>query len=350
MGNELVPARKAGLPAPGFERTVVETFMEGRNANTMDAYRFDLTDFAKWVGASGPGAAVELLIAAGQGRANETVLGYKAELVERKLAPTTINRRLAALRSMLRLARQLARITWSLDVAGIRVTPYRDTRGPGENDRDDLVIRAQRRAKASDCGKRDLALVMLMDNPALRRAECIALDLEDVRLEECQVQVIGKGKTEPEWLSIPRPTRDALRDWITVRGGGPGPLFVRLDPGSSGGLDRLSLGSVNRMMDRLSAKAGLRRKVRPHGLRHGCITRILETTDGNVRIAQRIGRHAKLETLMRYDDNRRDDAGDAAQRLADVDAARVDARRRTASWREGLEADVAFAAKRGASS
>jgi integrase/recombinase XerC len=320
MSKTLVAIPKGALPTTRFEQDVVDLFMRGRNANTMAAYKFDLTDFARSVGAAGPGAAVEQLLTAGHGEANRMAFTYRAELVERGLAANTVNRRLAALRSMVRLARKLGRITWSLDVDGAKAKAYRDTRGPGNEERHKLLAAVKRRADATDCGKRDLALVMLLDNPCLRRAECIALDLADVRLEECKVRVVGKGSTEGEWFSIPTQTRDALRIWIAARGADPGPIFIRLDPGASGGLDRLTLGSVNRVMDRLSAKAGLARKVSPHGLRHGGITRALNVSGGDVRAVQRLSRHAKIETLMRYDDNRRDDPGALSQKLADADA------------------------------
>jgi integrase/recombinase XerC len=319
MSNELVPTPKAPLPARDFEQDVVRLFLEGRNANTVAAYTFDLTDFARSIKAAGPAAAVELLLAVGHGGANAMAMTYRADLVNRGLAAATINRRLAALRSMVRVARQLGRVPWALDVEGAKVKPYRDTRGPTKSEREKLLSALRRRAADTDVGKRDLALFMLMDNPQLRRAECIALDLADVRLGECQVNVIGKGSTEGEWLSIPRQTRDALANWIAVRRPEHGPLFIRLDPGKFDTLDRLTLGSVNRLMDRLSAKAGLQRKARPHGLRHAGITRALDVSGGDVRAVQRLSRHAKLETLMRYDDNRRDGAGKLAQRLADDD-------------------------------
>ena len=55
----------------------------------------------------------------------------KADLLKRGLATATIARRLAALRSMVKLARALGRIAWTLDIAGPKAEPYRDTRGPG---------------------------------------------------------------------------------------------------------------------------------------------------------------------------------------------------------------------------
>ena len=66
------------------------------------------------------------------------------------------------------------------------------------------------------------------------------------------------------------------------------------------------------MVRRLSKEAGLNREARPHGLRHQGITRLLDLVNGDVRKVQRFSRHAKIETVMRYDD-----AGELAKRLAD---------------------------------
>ena len=45
---------------------------------------------------------------------------YRAHLQDRKLSPATINRRLAALRSLVKLARTLGLVTWGLEVEGLR--------------------------------------------------------------------------------------------------------------------------------------------------------------------------------------------------------------------------------------
>ncbi len=95
---------------------VLEAFLSGRNTRTLEAYAFDVQDFARYVGAASPGAAVDGLLAMGHGNANWVVLGYRAHLTERKLATATIARRIAALRSMVKLARQIGRVEWTLDV------------------------------------------------------------------------------------------------------------------------------------------------------------------------------------------------------------------------------------------
>ncbi len=58
------------------------------------------------------------------------VMNYVAALVERAFAGATIARRLAALRSMVKIARKIGRMNWSLDVEGPRVEDRRNMRGP----------------------------------------------------------------------------------------------------------------------------------------------------------------------------------------------------------------------------
>src|SRR5262249_49265582 len=62
--------------------------------------------------------AAQRLLAAGPGPANELALRYQADLRQRGLAAATVNRRLAALRSLVKLARTLGLVGWSLEVQG----------------------------------------------------------------------------------------------------------------------------------------------------------------------------------------------------------------------------------------
>src|SRR6266571_4543544 len=64
----------------------------------------------------------------------------------------------------------------------------------------------------------------------------------------------------------------------------------------------------------LGRKIGL--KVWPHGLRHTAITEALDLTGGNDRAVQRFSRHRDVRILERYDDNRRDLAGEVAKQVA----------------------------------
>ncbi len=87
-------------------------------------------------------------------------------------------------------------------------------------------------------------------------------------------------------------------------------------PCRQGGSGRLTGTSLYRIVRRLGEDAGVR--ARPHGLRHAAITEALDLTGGDVRAVQRFSRHRKLETLLRYDDNRTDMAGAIARRVAEA--------------------------------
>jgi integrase len=64
----------------------------------------------------------------------------------------------------------------------------------------------------------------------------------------------------------------------------------------------------------LGEKIGQR--VRPHGLRHACITDVLDATHGDFRKAQRFGRLKSAYVQRVYDDNREDLGGEAARMIA----------------------------------
>jgi integrase/recombinase XerC len=321
MAQDLIPipaAAGAGLPAFS-SADVIQAWLDGRSPRTLEAYVGDLEDFARFLNVADSAAAVEALLAAGHGAANRIALGYRAELQRRELATATIARRLAALRSMVKIARTIGRVSWALDIESPKIQSYRDTRGPGLEGWKKLLAEARRLA-TTPMGKRDLAFVRLMHDVGLRRAECTELDLADVDLEQKTVGIVGKGKTEPEALTISSAAAAALRSWIAARGADPGPLFIRLDPGSRPeALERITGDSVCRMVRRLSKRAALPREARPHGLRHQGITRLLDLVNGDVRRVQRFSRHAKIDTVMKYDDARRDDAGKLSEMLGDDD-------------------------------
>jgi integrase/recombinase XerC len=140
------------------------------------------------------------------------------------------------------------------------------------------------------------------------------LDVHDLDLSAATAAVLGKGRTQKAKLTLPGPTRETLAAWLGARGSDPGPLFVRLDRAKKG-QGRLDGSSVYRILRALGERAGIR--ARPHGLRHTAITELLELTGGNVRQVREFSRHASVQTVLKYDDNRQDRAGQLAGRLAE---------------------------------
>lgn len=291
------------LSGPG---AVLAAFLAGRSAATLRAYGRDLADFAAFLGVATIDAAADWLLAQPQGAANAAALHYRAHLLERGLAAATVNRRLAALRSLVKVGRLLGAVAWTLDVESVDAQPYRDTRGPGRHGVRAVAAVVGSRHDAK--GVRDVAIVRLLYTMGLRRAEVRGLDVADVNESAAQLGIVGKGRREKEWLTIPPRTLAALQAWLEIRGRERGALFIALDRRSRG--TRLSTEAIYRLVRRAGERVGIR--ARPHGLRHAATTDGLDLTNGDVRTVSRFTRHRDIRTVQIYDDGRHDQAGQVA--------------------------------------
>jgi len=305
LGSSLVPVRPARLPsAANGVWTLVENALTALKPATRRAYGEDLAAFAAWMGAPDVAAACSQLTALPHGEANALAFEYRSDLVNRKLSASTVNRALAAIKFVAKMARLGGRIAWELEVPSLRVETYRDTLGPGRASVSDVVRDLE--ARDGPLAARNLAILGLLFNQGLRRGEVAALDVQHLDPERGRLSILGKGRAGREWVTLARGTCDYLDRWLARRGSGPGPLFFSLDR-ASGGV-RLSATSIYRMV----RGCGLGR---PHGLRHSAITAALEATNGNIAEVMKFSRHKDPKVLMRYDDNRKDVAGDIASRI-----------------------------------
>jgi integrase/recombinase XerC len=290
---------------PG-ERRVFESFLEGRSEATRRAYKADLESFATFTGDTDPEVAIARLLSSDPGAANGKVLEYRNRLRADGLSSATINRRLATLRSMTKLARMLGRISWHLEVEGFDAMAYRDTAGPGMEIL--TVLFAAVGARKDAKGIRDFAILRLLFDLGLRRGEVVELNV--THLSERGVSVLGKGRRAREMLTLPEETRASLEAWLAVHPGGD-PLFVNLDPGTHTRLTGHGLYVILATWAKTIEKT-----VKPHGVRHTAITTVLEITNGNTRAGQIFARHKNANTTTRYDDNRRDSRGESAMKLS----------------------------------
>ena len=282
----------------------------GRGPLTERAYLQDLHALRLFVGVPTLEDLAEGLVQQGLHGATALVMQFRASMRASGLAAATINRRLSTVRGLLRVARMLGLVGWSLEVEPVRAQACRDTRGPGlEGVR---AIMAHLRGQSGPKALRDLAIVRLLFDLGMRRSEVVGLDLADVDLAHGTVRVLGKGRESRETMTLPGPTVEAIRAWLGHRGQAPGPLFTALDRASHG--HRLTGTAVRDLVGQAGAAVGLR--VRPHGLRHAAITAVLDHNGGDVRAAQRFSRHRDLRTLSIYDDNRRDLGGQMAAMIA----------------------------------
>jgi integrase/recombinase XerC len=320
-GSELVPIDPTptipALPKVAPSDLYAALLAEARVATTEKGRKQDVAELARFLGMK-PGPACTALVIGGAGQAAAIATAFRAHLLGRGLAAATVNRRLSTVRRVATLAHRFGLIDWMLLVDGLKVESYRDTRGPGRAGWLALLRRAEWAAGRSDQGKRDVCIVRLLHDHGLRRAEVTGLDRADLDLDAGRLMVLGKGKTEKSPMTVNNKTTLALAEWIRVRGDEPGPLFHRLDRARGDGPPgRLDGDSIAALVRELGNGARVKGRVRPHGLRHQGITRVLELTNGNIDAAQKFARHADPKTTQRYNDNRSDVAGEMARLLGD---------------------------------
>ncbi|HUX16636.1 MAG TPA: tyrosine-type recombinase/integrase [Phycisphaerae bacterium] len=262
------------------------------------------------------GAAVAELLGWSPGHANEQVGRYAGWMRSAGYALTTVNRRVASLRSLVRTARLFGFIAWTVDVQVPRAAPLRDTRGPGRDGVERMIAVARDRTDAK--GGRDLVILRMLFDLGLRRSELQTLDVAHVRLDARppRVAILPKGRQQRDWMTLPLTTADAVAHWLALRGPGDGALITTRWNGSAGEPDRrITAEGIYAVVRQLAAAAGIH--ATPHGLRHAAITEALDLTGGDVRAVQQFSRHADLNHLKRYDDARRDDAGRIAEMVSE---------------------------------
>lgn len=302
---------------------LAELLADKRSLNTRHAYERDLKDFFQFIAQATPTPElVAQFLELDRFRAIALVLKYKAHLIERSLKEATINRRLAAIKSLVTFARKLGQCNYTLeDIKGEKVKPYRDTTGVGKDTYKKMLAIPDRSTLK---GKRDYALLRLLWDNALRRSEISLADIKDLDLEgrtgqSASLLILGKGKgLSKEAVSLSRPSVEAIKDWLQARKELDinQPLFIALDQVSYG--HRLSGVSIYRLVDAVAKAAGIQKKLSPHRIRHSGITAALDATGGDVRKVQKLSRHANLNTLMIYDDNRLNVQGEISDLLADM--------------------------------
>ena len=299
-------------PAKATAEELLDSFMRSRSERTNRAYRQDLEGFQTWL--LSQGVAVEtmddtarFLLAGGQGGANGLALKYQTFLREQGLAPSSINRKMSALKSLVRQANLLGMVPWTLIVTRLKAKAYRDTRGPGiDNYRKMLELT---RSRKDPKGIRDYAILSTLYSLALRRSELVNTSLEDLDLQAGALSIIGKGDTQRTKLTLPEPTKRALVAWLEVRGNGLGPLFCGIDKGGNlkGGLTGNGLYHI---IKDLGKRVGITTRV--HGIRHLACTqavRAASAADLDISTVLQFSRHSSLKTLEIYIDNDRDYQG-----------------------------------------
>lgn len=267
------------------------------SANTVTAYMNDSRQLASWASANElEPAAVNLKV----------LRRYVAALSARGQAPSTVARKLAAVRALFRVQTQLGRL--EQNPADLVAAPKRPKTLPRVLKPEEVGMLLDRIPANTPLEQRDRALLELAYSSGLRAEELVSLEVGAIDFDAETVRVEGKGgKTrlvpvgEHALAQLARyleRSRPALRN---EHGNGPGaqrePMFL-----SKTGR-RLSTSDVRRRLRTWTraTKGGAPAlaQAHPHTLRHSFATHLLEG-GADLRSIQELLGHATISTTQVY--------------------------------------------------
>jgi site-specific recombinase XerD len=215
---------------------------KGLSIRTLETYLSSIDELGTFLTQSDCGDSIPL---------PQDIRAFVASLLDRSLARTTISIRLRSVRCFFNfLARE--EIIATSPMASVEI-PRLPARYPEVLTEAEIkAILAAARQRTWTATRNRTMLLMLLDT-GVRLGELISLDPRDLDLRAARVRVRnGKGERE-RYVFVGRTLLRSLRTWLDARGTGQEcwPLFM-----TRGG-ERLDRRNVQRILERISAKAGL---------------------------------------------------------------------------------------------
>ncbi len=253
----------------------IDRFLEspGLGDATRRAYRHDVEEFGQWL------EDRRLLLAEVDVRVLTDYVSDLGRARPRKLAPATIARKIAAVRSFLRFTLGRAQ------VSDASLAPRRPRRLPDTPKTAEVEAALDALDGDGPLALRNRALVELVYSAGLRSSEAVGLDLADVDFEREQLHVRGKGGKER----------------IVPLGEEAGHLLAQYLHEARPGLLRGAENAVfvSARGRRLDTSTLRRIFAHPHRLRHAFATHLLEG-GADLRTIQELLGHSSLSTTQLY--------------------------------------------------
>jgi len=225
-----------------------------------------------------------------------------SRLTAENLAPASIATTLNALKGVARAAWERGTLDTETYQRIRSIRPPAGSRLPAGRDIDagERVTLMQTTARdKTPAGVRDAAILAMLIATGMRRAELCALRTSDVDLQSGKLRVLGKGDKE-RTAYLRNGALRYLRDWLAVRGDGPGPIFCRINKaGRIFPEGALSTTAMHKIITKRAAEAGLS-DITPHDFRRTYAGELLDAGQDIATVAALLG-HASVTTTARYD-------------------------------------------------
>lgn len=235
----------------------------------------------------------------------ETLIAYKAYLIDKQLSSYTVSAYIIALR-------KLFQWTESEHLYANIASQIKGQKKPKGFKKDALSVKqAQNLLTIMETdtlsGARDYALVNLLVRTGLRTIEAVRADIEDIRQqgEQAVLFIQGKGRdSKDDIVILTEETLEPIRAYISMRGQGvrdSSPLFISHSDRNYG--QRLTTRSVSRIVKGKLQASGLDdKRLTAHSLRHTAVTFSL-IGGASIQEAQTLARHSDINTTLIYAHN-----------------------------------------------
>lgn len=260
----------------------------GLTANTLDAYRRDLTRYLADLGEQGVEALADVR--------QEHILCLLDGLRAQGRRPSTLARNITSLKRFhgFLVARGILAHNPTENVDAPRLK----RRLPDFLSVDEIERILEAPDTSGPLGLRDRAMLELLYASGLRVSELIGLTIPSLLLDSALVGIPGRGNRE-RLVPVGRQAMEFLETYLgTARSS-----LARPDSGDTvflnsrgGSLSRMTVWKVIRAA---SQQAGLERNISPHTLRHSFAAHLLER-GANLRIVQELLGHADISTTQVY--------------------------------------------------
>lgn len=260
----------------------------GLARNTLQSYGKDLSQAAEYFSKAGikDWTAVDA----------PAVSGWTASLSRQDYARSSQARKLSALRMLARhLVRENLRVDDFTELVGV---PKLTRKLPDVLTRDEMLRLLEAPSLNTPYGLRDRAILELFYSSGLRVSELCGILLQSINLDEGYVRVFGKGSKE-RIAPIGGAAIEAVRNYLS----GGRPHFVKAKTGSELFLSQqgkaISRKMVWVMIKQYAVKAGIKKTIKPHLLRHSFATHLLEG-GADLRAIQEMLGHSDISTTQIY--------------------------------------------------
>ena len=279
---------------------LLEAISGGVKPATAAAYRADLSDFFR--GDLSQDALIHF-VSLTPDQISAAIEEYKASLRLRGLKPATLNRRLAALRALVKCA-SLSGMESPMDHTLIRGEQVRKRRAartlPVKHVRELLDTAGTNTLR----GLRDTAILRLLCGSALRPSELVALNVAD--FEERCARIRVSGRSGDQVLPLNVVSARLIGEYLRASGHAQrpdAPLFCNLDHRPEHRGARITVKGIQHLVSGYGRQIGV--PITASMLRYTAVKTALAVTGGDIDRASRCCRMTDMRTIALWERERR---------------------------------------------